>query len=135
MRTYRGLLIATLVVMPWVAKYEHADAAAPTTCNGLPATVVGTNHADALSVNSADGLVAVGKAGNDTIYGPYDSDYWNFTYDAVACGWAGNDTFAGTFKFIDGGGGFDTATVEACSGTVIRNVEQVTLISCDGPNR
>lgn len=136
MRTYRGLLIATLAVSPWIAKYNAQGSTVPT-CNGHAATVIGTSGPDSLWLNEdADGgLVGVGKAGNDLIHGSHDEDYWNFSYNAEACGWADNDTFDGVFKFIDGGGGFDTATIEACPGTVIKNVEKVVLIPCDGPDR
>lgn len=134
MRTYRGLLIAVLVVTPWIAKYNAQGASIPT-CNGKPATYVGTAGADSIEMDDSN-AVAVGAKGNDAFRAPTDDEYWSYpSKDMTACGWAGNDSFYGTFRFIDGGGGFDIATVAACSGLVVKNVEVVKLISCEGPSR
>ncbi|MBI5566980.1 MAG: ExeM/NucH family extracellular endonuclease, partial [Chloroflexi bacterium] len=68
------------------------DLALNATCNGLPATIVGTPGDDVLyGTNGAD--VIAGLGGNDTIYGGNDDD--------VICGYAGNDT-------LIGGNGHDT---------------------------
>ena len=62
------------------------------TCNGLPATIIGTPGDDVIyGTNGSD--VIVGLGGNDTIYGGNAND--------VICGDAGNDT-------IYGGNGNDT---------------------------
>lgn len=132
MRTYRGLLIATLVMTPWVAKQAHG--ATVPTCNSQPATYVGTVGADQIDQDDHN-PVAVGGKGNDTFRAPTDDEYWSYpSKKLTACGWAGNDTFYGTFDYIDGGGGYDVATVAACF-TVVRNVEEVHLLSCNGPDR
>jgi predicted extracellular nuclease len=62
------------------------------TCNGLPATIVGTPGDDVIyGTNGAD--IIVGLGGNDTIYGGNGND--------VICGDSGNDT-------LYGGNGNDT---------------------------
>jgi Ca2+-binding RTX toxin-like protein len=62
------------------------------TCNGLPATIVGTAGDDVIYGTTGSDVI-VGLGGNDTIYGSNGND--------VICGDAGNDT-------IFGGNGDDT---------------------------
>lgn len=126
-----------MIMTPWMAKYGHAQADTVPTCHGKPATQVGTGGPDRMFGDDPpiSAPVIVSKAGDDTIFGSHDSDYWSFTYNITACGWSGNDTFDGVFSYIDGGGGYDTATIEACPGTVVVNVEKVILRDCAGPDR
>ncbi len=61
-------------------------------CNGLPATIVGTQGDDVIYGTNGDDVI-VGLGGNDIIHGGNGND--------VICGDAGNDT-------LDGGNGNDT---------------------------
>ena len=82
------------------------------TCNGLPATIVGTPGADVIYGTNGPDVIA-GLGGNDTIYGGNGDD--------VICGYAGADTLVGGNgndlligsygnDVLDGGNGNDTLT-------------------------
>ncbi|HET7090035.1 MAG TPA: ExeM/NucH family extracellular endonuclease, partial [Anaerolineae bacterium] len=82
------------------------------TCNGLPATLVGTTGDDVINGTSGPDVIA-GLGGNDIIYGGKGDD--------VICGYAGddtlngddgNDTLIGSYgnDVLDGGKGNDTLT-------------------------
>ncbi|HEY1630640.1 MAG TPA: hypothetical protein VGF56_04960 [Rhizomicrobium sp.] len=105
----------------------------------------GLGASDALTFDGTaetDGHFLIrGGAGDDSLTGGQDGDTFNLTKGGAdtATGGAGNDTFnmGGAFDsddLIDGGGGTDTlslngtyATPIAVSGTMVQNVETVTL--------
>jgi hypothetical protein len=77
------------------------------TCNGLPATIVGTTGDDVIhGTNGAD--VIVGLGGNDTIYGGNGND--------VICGGAGNDLLYGANGNDTLQGGFGNDILEGSNG-------------------
>jgi predicted extracellular nuclease len=80
------------------------------TCNGLPATIVGTTGDDV--INGTNGVdVIAGLGGNDTIYGGNGNDVicGDFGNDTLNGG-NGNDTLLGSFgnDDLDGGNGNDS---------------------------
>lgn len=82
------------------------------TCNGLPATIVGTPGDDVIyGTNGSD--VIVGLGGNDIIYGGNGDDViCGGSGDDIIEGGNGNDTLIGGFgnDSIDGGNGNDSLT-------------------------
>ena len=92
---------AVLFVAGAVMATTHAIAvAAPTSCDGKPATIVGTAGDDVLKGTAGDDVI-VGLAGNDTIRGLDGNDtICGKDSDDVLIGGSGNDTLLG-------GRGFD----------------------------
>lgn len=88
------------------------ELAADLTCNGLPATIVGTSGDDVIYAgNGAD--VVVGLGGNDIIYGGNGNDViCGGSGDDTLEGGNGNDTINGHFgnDTLNGGNGHDTLT-------------------------
>ena len=97
-----GIAVAVAVV-----SIPAAGASAPTaTCDGIPATIVGTNGDDTLNGTPGPDVI-VGLGGNDVVHGGGGDD--------VICGGAGDDVLiAGNGgDAVDGGAGFDIVFGEA----------------------
>ena len=92
----------------------HAELGPPPTCNGRPATLVGTTLADTLTGTTADDVIVAGD-GNDTISALEGHD--------TVCGGAGGDTITtGTGDdFVLAGPGADVARGEAGIDTLVGN--------------
>jgi predicted extracellular nuclease len=78
-----------------------------TTCNGLPATIIGTTGDDTLTGTNDDDVI-VGLGGNDTINGGNGND--------VICGGGGNDTLNGSNGHDTLLGGFGNDTLNGGNG-------------------
>jgi Ca2+-binding RTX toxin-like protein len=95
-------LTALIVTLAWLGIPQQAAAQAVVhTCNGKPATIVGTGGEDVLRGTKLPDVI-VGLGGNDTITGASGND--------TICAGPGNDIIsAGNgHDFVDGGSGNDT---------------------------
>lgn len=92
MSRHRILVVAIAVLGAVLVSVPAAADEGTPTCDGLPATIVGTNGADVIHGTAGDDVI-VGLGGSDTIYG--------YAGDDTICGGGGNDV-------IFGGGGRDT---------------------------
>jgi len=104
----RTLLVAALV---GGALFANAGIASAATCQGLPATIVGTNHNDHINGTSGRDVI-VGLGGDDTIE--------SFGGDDRICGNGGNDKLdggTGDDKMF-GGAGNDIYYVDSASDVV-----------------
>lgn len=94
------LIAVAALVGALLANSAPAGSQAPLTCNGLPATIVGTDGNDRLEGTPADDVI-VGLAGRDVILGREGND--------VVCGGPGNDVIKGGAgnDHLEGQGGND----------------------------
>ncbi|MCP3974002.1 MAG: hypothetical protein GY720_05860 [bacterium] len=92
---------------------------APTSCNGLNATIVGSESNEVIHGTSGNDVI-VGAGGNDTIYGNGGND--------TICGNDGADT-------IHGGGGHDTLLGGGGDDTIAGNAGNDTLRGDGGEDR
>ncbi|MGB8981823.1 MAG: ExeM/NucH family extracellular endonuclease [Anaerolineales bacterium] len=90
------------------------------TCNGLPATILGTPGDDVIYGTNGNDVI-VGLGGNDIIYGGNGDDViCGNAGDDTIYGGNGNDTLLGSFgnDTIDAGNGDDTLTGDAGTDTL-----------------
>jgi Ca2+-binding RTX toxin-like protein len=97
-----GLLLAAPLLYPVAAATyaSPAEALAVPTCQGVPATIVGTPKPDWIRGTAGDDVI-VGGWGNDQIYG-------NGGDDLICAGPSNNDTTDSLLQDVNGGPGDDT---------------------------
>jgi hypothetical protein len=151
MRRFVPLAIAltALAVIP----VQSANAAAANTCDGQKTQITGSGKSEKFTLTKSK-LVINAHGGNDVIEGPGITGPNFLDFAATVCMGSGNDILKpigrftaddGTIwsgpdavpvRYLDGGSGFDTATIYICfEGNAgpkwtIRNVERITVVNC-----
>ena len=127
-----GIIAGALALAGLAVPAAHSSA--PPSCFGKTATYVGTSGDDIIYAGVENDVIYA-RGGNDTVY-VQDDDQATATY---LCLGDGNDTVRGAHFKINGGSGYDRATVNVCWAEYpdtsigqpqIYKVESITLTQC-----